>query len=253
LRFIVKEIPGIYCIENIVNGKKYTGKAYHIYRRWNAHRNELNGNRSRCEVLQRAWNKYGEENFRFTILIICERSMLNDLEKFFIKNLHSHVSEGGYNIAWGGQSSFEGRHHTEESKQKLREAHIGTTMSEEAKQKDRESNMGEKNGFFGKHHTDEAKEKMSQRRESIIGDKNPAYGKHYNQGIQTNKNAKNKYVGVRKRKGKTYSARIHYNGEEIYLGSFKTEENAAKAYNEAALKYYGEDAKLNIINEEKDE
>jgi group I intron endonuclease len=243
-----KETPGIYCIENITNGKKYVGKAYHIYRRWNAHRNSLNGNRSRCDALQKTWNKYGEENFTFTILIICERSMLNDLEKFFIKHLHSHVSEWGYNIAWGGQSSFEGRHHTDESKQKLRELRLGTTMSEEAKQKDRESNMGEKNGFYGKHHTEESKDKMSCKRLSITGENNYGYGKHANQGIKTCKNPTSQYVGVRKRRGYTYQARIYYKGEEIYLGSFKTEEEAAEAYNKKAIELYGDEAILNIIN-----
>ena len=32
-----------------------------------------------------------------------------------------------------------------------------------------------------------------------------------------------------------------------YLGSFKSEEDAARAYNEAALKQFGEFARLNII------
>ena len=49
-----------------------------------------------------------------------------------------------------------------------------------------------------------------------------------------------------KRSQKWY-ARIHYQGLEIYLGMFADKEKAARAYNEAAPKYHGEFATLNII------
>ena len=44
-----------------------------------------------------------------------------------------------------------------------------------------------------------------------------------------------------------YTAAIRYKNNLIYLGRFKNEINAAKAYNEAALKYFGEFARLNVI------
>jgi hypothetical protein len=60
------------------------------------------------------------------------------------------------------------------------------------------------------------------------------------------------YQGVypqNKGKGNGYIAKISYNFERIYLGYFITAEKAARAYNKAALTYFGPDAKLNIIKE----
>ena len=42
-------------------------------------------------------------------------------------------------------------------------------------------------------------------------------------------------------------AKIKTDNKQIYLGSFKTLKEAAKAYNEAALKYHGEYARLNKV------
>lgn len=44
-----------------------------------------------------------------------------------------------------------------------------------------------------------------------------------------------------------WTARIGVNGKRITVGYFTTKEEAAKAYNEAALKYHGEFAKLNPL------
>jgi hypothetical protein len=56
------------------------------------------------------------------------------------------------------------------------------------------------------------------------------------------------YKGVR-RNWKKWKACIKYNGQDIYLGSFADILDAARAYNEAAIKYYGEFAYLNPIPE----
>ncbi len=56
------------------------------------------------------------------------------------------------------------------------------------------------------------------------------------------------YKGVDYREGKRkWRARIKANNRQISLGHFDNEVRAAKAYNRAAIKYFGEFALINII------
>jgi len=56
------------------------------------------------------------------------------------------------------------------------------------------------------------------------------------------------YKGVLKRKNSDkWEARIKINNKSIYLGRFVSEVDAAKAYNQAAKKYFGEFARCNEI------
>jgi group I intron endonuclease len=61
---------GIYQIECISSGRIYIGRTIHFGRRLNWHKRELNEKIHHNIFLQRAWNKHGEENFRFSILEI---------------------------------------------------------------------------------------------------------------------------------------------------------------------------------------
>ena len=55
-----------------------------------------------------------------------------------------------------------------------------------------------------------------------------------------------KYLGVSS-PPKRYLARLNFDGKIVHIGSFKTEIEAAKAYNEMAKKLFGNKAKLNDL------
>lgn len=64
------------------------------------------------------------------------------------------------------------------------------------------------------------------------------------------------YIGFSRHKGihwcpkdKKWMSRIQVDGQRVYLGYFSSEKEAALVYNAAALKYFGEFARLNTINQ----
>jgi hypothetical protein len=64
------------------------------------------------------------------------------------------------------------------------------------------------------------------------------------------KNATSQFIGVcLDKKRKLWESTITSNGKKIYLGRFKTEIDAARAYDEAALKYHKDFARLNFPQE----
>lgn len=151
---------GIYIIKNIVTGHIYVGSAVSLPNRKYSHERDLMANRHVNKHLQNSWNKYGESNFQFTILIACPVEYLIKAEQFFIDHFIAKLGrEMLFNVrlqagdtlrdSWTeeqrrrlsssrkGQSvidrglSFKGRTHSEETKVRMRAAAKGKTKSPE--------------------------------------------------------------------------------------------------------------------------
>ncbi len=96
---------GIYCIENTENHKKYIGLSRNIEQRWNEHRSKLRRGKHGNIYLQRAWDNYGEDAFKFYIVEICESDILSEREEYYIAKYHTLSHESGYNLTKGGEDA----------------------------------------------------------------------------------------------------------------------------------------------------
>jgi len=98
--YIEAKPRSIYRILNIVNGCFYIGSAFDYKSRWSNHIHLLNKNKHHNIYLQRAWNKYGAENFIFSIIIqIFDKNKLHDVEQQYLNNYFKLYKNKLYNIA----------------------------------------------------------------------------------------------------------------------------------------------------------
>lgn len=120
---------GIYQIRNLIDNKIYIGSAIDLVYRKSRHFNDLKNNKHNNRHLQRAYNKYGLENFEFEILIYCDPENLLLFEQRFLD-----YYKDKYNINPTAGSQL-GMKWTEESKQKISEDRKGRIFSEETRRK----------------------------------------------------------------------------------------------------------------------
>jgi hypothetical protein len=72
----------------------------------------------------------------------------------------------------GKNNPMFGKHHSEETREKMSDAKKGRRLSEETKKKLSDANKGENNFWYGKHHTEETKKKISNARKGKYAGKN---------------------------------------------------------------------------------
>lgn len=167
-----EKISGIYCIENLVNGKKYIGQSCDIYSRWYNHKYCLNNNKHENDYLQKSWNKYGEKNFTFTIIEKCSTDEIDNKEIFYIIELKTMLDINGYNLDSGGNKN---KRHSEETKMKISKSAKGRIVSEETRLKisiNRKCKMcGDNHPNFGKKLSEDRKYQLYLYAKSRFGDK----------------------------------------------------------------------------------
>lgn len=182
------KISGIYKIQSKVKPERiYIGSAVNFKQRRYNHLNLLRNNLHANKKLQKHFNKYGEADLQFMLLLACDKKDLISHEQFFIDSFTP-----SFNICKTAGNTL-GRIVTEETRKKmsmklmgntrtlgkkfgplseqirkkLSEAHKGNTARrgkktpEDVKEKLRKANSGEKSYWLGKHLTEGMKKKIS--------------------------------------------------------------------------------------------
>ncbi len=113
-----KGVSSIYAILNLINSKMYIGSAVNTRERWYTHKTSLRYKKHHNKYLQRSWNEYGEANFKFFILEICDKKNLVKREQLWMNYYNSYNPNYGYNLNKTANSML-GYNHTKETKLRL--------------------------------------------------------------------------------------------------------------------------------------
>lgn len=160
----------VYLLTNKVNGKRYVGKTSRpLDVRWQGHLGSARRGDSDMLVC-RAIKKHGSEAFERRVIEECDEVMLAARETHWIRELRTHVSEGGYNLTYGGDGGLPGYKFSEASKEKMRQKALGRKHTEETKAKMRAAKLDKKQSAehvaarvaknTGKKRTEEQKARM---------------------------------------------------------------------------------------------
>jgi group I intron endonuclease len=89
-------MKGVYSIECSVDNKIYIGSSVNIDQRWSNHKKDLKKGTHHSYLLQIAWDKFGGDNFIFSVLE--ETEDMYTREQFYMDKYKSHDKNFGYNI-----------------------------------------------------------------------------------------------------------------------------------------------------------
>jgi len=127
---IETQSSGIYRIENTKTRKVYIGQAQQLKTRYLNHVSALKRGTHDNSYLQRAWNKYKEEDFVFSILEECSKELLANREQYWMDYYRCYDREYGYNLNPSSTKNLMlGRTHTPEARAKISAAAKGRKMS----------------------------------------------------------------------------------------------------------------------------
>jgi len=168
-------MTGIYEIENLMNGNFYIGSAVNIDKRWGQHRSDLRKGKHTNKHLQSAFNKYGENAFKFMILeVVLFPEGLIPLEQKYLDELKPE-----YNIS-PTAGSLLGMKCTDEHKRKIGMANRGNIPWDKGEKRSevtkKKMSLARKGKMLGSHPSEETKKKM---REAHKGKPSLMKGKHY--------------------------------------------------------------------------
>ena len=166
----------IYKSTNLDNNKSYIGQTVQeLTTRIVQHKSDAN--RGLTDYFHRAIAKYGIDTFEWKVLRFCDYAeSLNAFEQYYILLYDTNNRKFGYNLQTGGGDyrhanetkkkigkKSKGRYHSDISKEKNRQSHIGKPMAEDTKKKLSKSISGKNHWNWGGTciHTEETKKLIS--------------------------------------------------------------------------------------------
>lgn len=204
-------MEGIYCYIDLKTDEVvYVGKDSHIDKNMRYKRHLIPSCYNEQQINRVLQNN--PQRYQYTVLKQGNFShkLLNVLEILYIKRYNPL-----FNFTKGGEGLL-GFNHSDETKEKLRKAHLGKKQSLETRrklseyhkgrklpketcEKIRQSHLGEKNHFYGKKHSNETKIKMSQAKNTsgyfrVHKDKNKRYPQGFRWVYEYYENGKSKRI-----------------------------------------------------------
>jgi group I intron endonuclease len=160
---------GVYKITS-PSRRVYIGSSVDIKRRFRVYQHI---NKTKKQIrLHNSFKKYGINNHIFEIIMECDKDNLYYWENYYGEK-YDVLSINGLNLSLPKLNSVYGGH-SEETKLKIKNSHLGKKFTEEHKIKlsetKKKTTIGSNNSFYGKTHTEEFKKYMS---DSRIGSGNP--------------------------------------------------------------------------------
>jgi group I intron endonuclease len=143
----------LYKITNQINSKVYIGQAQDYLHRWTDHRRAVRLNKP-TQIVHHAMIKYGLDTFEFEVIACCKtQDNANELETILVAQYDSFIKNGkGYNATLGGMNAPK----SEEWKQSMREWHASMSPEEKNEWADKIAQA-----HIGLTHTEETKALLS--------------------------------------------------------------------------------------------